>query len=93
MNRDELSSVLLKVIGFTVAAHAIMGLAQPIIGLGYYYIQELNPQMGWQIVAVLIGAAAQVGGGLLIIAKSAAISEWLFAFGQDKSGTTEAAGE
>lgn len=88
MARDELSSVLLKLIGFTVAVHAIVGLAQPIIGLGYYYLQDVGSQMGWQIVAILVGAAAQVVVGLLIIAKSATITEWLFAFGQNNSGTS-----
>ena len=93
MTRDELSSVLLKLIGFALAAHAIVGLAQPLIGLGYYYFQGFDPQMGWQIIAILIGAAVQVIGGLFIIAKSSEISQWLFEFGQGKSGTTEPADE
>ncbi len=91
MTRDELSSVLLKLIGFTVAVHAIVGLAQPVIGLSYYYFQGFDPQMGWQIIAILFGATVQVIGGFFIIAKSSEISQWLLAFGQGKSGTAEAA--
>ena len=87
MSRDELSSVLLKLVGFTVVVHAIVRLPQPVIGLSYYYFQNFDSQMGIQIFAILIGATVQVIGGFLIIAKSSRISEWLFAFGQ---GTSEA---
>ena len=93
MTRDELSSVLLKLIGFTVAVHAIVGLAQPVIALSYYFFQGFQPQMGWQILEILFGAAVEVLGGFIIIAKSSAISQWLFAFGRGKSGTAEPAGE
>lgn len=93
MTRDELSSVLLKLIGFAVAAHAILGLAQLVITLGVYSVQGLGSQFGWQILAFLVGATVQVIGGFFIIAKSSAISQWLFAFGQGKSGTAEPADE
>lgn len=87
MSRDELSSMLLKLIGFAVGVHAIVGLAQPVIYFGYSYFKFGESQMGWQIFAIFGAAVLQVIGGLLIIAKSSRILEWLFAFGQ---GTSEA---
>jgi len=85
MTQDELSSVLLKLIGFVVAVHAIVGLAQPLIFLSYTYFKFLESQMGWQIFGILGAAAVQVVVGLLIIAKSSRILEWLVTFGQGTS--------
>ena len=87
MTQDELSSVLLKLVGFTVVVHAIVGLPETLIGLGYYYFQNFDSQVGWQILAILTGVAAQIVGGLLVIAKSSTILQWLFTFGQGTSET------
>ena len=89
MNRGELSSVILKLIGFTVVVHAILGLAVPIVTFIPYYLGELSPRMGWGIASVCFDAAIRIAGGLLIISKSPAILAWLFAFGQDKTQTAQ----
>ena len=85
MNRDELSSVLLKLIGFAFVAHAVLGLPSPIVSV-FYYSSLGSGSLTWgQILPFVCGAAVQVVGGLFIIAKSSRILEWLFAFGQGAS--------
>ena len=85
MNRDELSSVLLKLIGFAFVAHAILGLPAPIVSVAYYSVQGSDTLIWGQIIPFVAGAAVRAIGGLLIIAKGPRISEWLFAFGQGAS--------
>ncbi len=87
MTQDELSSVLLKLLGFALAAHAILGLPSPILSVVYYSAQGSGTLTWGQILPFVGGATAQAIGGLVIIAKSSRISEWLFAFGE---GTSEA---
>ena len=85
MTQDELSSVLLKLIGFAFAAHAILGLPSPIFTVVYYSAQGSGSLTWGQILPFVGGATVQAIGGLLIIAKSSRILEWLFTFGQGTS--------
>lgn len=90
MGRDELSSILLKVVGFTLAVLAILSVARQVIAWILYATQNPGVHMGWFYHASAVVAAIQVGVGLFIIAKSTAITEWLLGFGRDKSGREDA---
>jgi hypothetical protein len=84
MTRDDLSNVLVKLFGFTVAVRAILMLPQYIISYGAYLFRDfgsVGSHMTWQIVALLFGVAVRVIGGFAIVVKSSTVSQWLLSFG------------
>jgi hypothetical protein len=88
MTRNELTIVLLKLIGFYLAAAAILNLPQNIITYGTLLISSTNGPnslITWQVWSVFIGVAVHIIGGILIIIKSHDITKWLLTLGNKKS--------
>ena len=95
MTRQDLSFVLMRLFGFTVAVRAALALPQMIGSLVVSIFAAPSMVFGnvfGSLLPVTLGVAVQVAGGVIIVWKSAALSAWLMALAGGGGEARDSAG-